>query len=197
MLRPVAPPKQTRQPQELTPELATWLLYVDRIGPLRPDEDVFHPPELGLMLQAVETPVGLLYTLNPSGRRHLGYKNPWKPVGARFLARRYTTRRLVEALRLERPVTFKARFRGSLLLWDADRQGLLLVAGYYSAPSKPTLMDLFRKAEALNARALVAFDRPRGGRPFNLLRSGAIEYRPLRDLPERPGANLVLVRARP
>lgn len=195
MLRPDASPKQTLQTQELAPELATWLLYVDWIGPLRPDED--RPSELVSMLQAVETPVGLLYTPNSSGRRYLGYKNPWKPVGARFLARRYITRRLVEALRLERPVTFKTRFRGSVLLWDADRQGLLLVAGYYSAPSKPTLMDLFRKAKDLDARALVAFDRPHGGRPFNLLRSGAIEHRPLRDLPERPGVNLALVRARP
>ena len=148
------------------------------------------------MLRRVETPAGSLYTLSAAGRSYLGYKNPWKPVGARFLARRYATRRLIEGLRLERFVVYRDRYRGSVLLWDADQQVLLLVAAYYTVPSKPTLWDLFRKGDALGAKVVVAYNRVRG-RPFNLVRDGAIEYRNLQALPERPRMTLELVRAQP
>ncbi|WP_187288520.1 hypothetical protein [Oceanithermus profundus] len=173
------------------------LLYLDRIGPLHQGDIEHLPGGLEGMLQRVDAPVGPLFVLGVEGRRYLGYKNPWKPLSMRYVTRRFATRRLIEELRRERPLVYKERFRGSVLLRDVVSGERLLVAGYPMPPSKPTLLELFRKGRELGARVTVAFDRPRGGRPFNLVRQGAVEFRRLRELPELPAMTLELVTARP
>ncbi|ADR37797.1 hypothetical protein Ocepr_2349 (plasmid) [Oceanithermus profundus DSM 14977] len=180
-----------------TPRGALVLLYLDRIGPLHQGDIEHLPGGLEGMLQRVDAPVGPLFVLGVEGRRYLGYKNPWKPLSMRYVTRRFATRRLIEELRRERPLVYKERFRGSVLLRDVVSGERLLVAGYPMPPSKPTLLELFRKGRELGARVTVAFDRPRGGRPFNLVRQGAVEFRRLRELPELPAMTLELVTARP
>ena len=178
-------------------EEALALLYLDRIGPLHHGDLSRLPSGVARMLQTVNTAHEELYVLGLEGRRYLGYKNPWKPVGVRYAVRRFATRRLIEVLRQEQPLVFEERFRGSVLLRDTASGDRVLVAGYPSPPSKPTLLGLFRKGRELGARVVVAFDRPRGGRPFNLIRHDAIEYRRLRDLPPLPSMTLELVTGRP
>jgi len=187
------PSRRALQPSR---DVIEMLLYIDRIGPLLKDADELPSPGLRSFLEETETPLGTLYVLGPQARKLLGYKNPWKRVGARHLLRRFATRRLVESLVAETPLRFLNRYRGSLLL-SGGANNLILVAGYFQRPSKPTIWGLYTKGKELGARIVVAYDRPQGGGQFNLVREGAIEYRRLKDLPEHPGVTLELIKARP